>query len=124
MTFFQDMKKISAELIQKGFQVYLPEEQESEISRELLGTDDFSKEKGAYIEAHLLKIQKSDKLLIVNFPKNNINGYIGPNSLIELAFGYALRKELYILNELSEQPCKPEVISMGASILNGNAANV
>ena len=124
MSFIDDIKKISSELENRGFTVYIPEEQEREISREALGEEAFAKEKGGYIEAHLIKIENSDKVLIANFEKNGIKGYVGPNSLIELAFGYALRKQLLLLYEPAEQPCKPEVLSMGTTILRGNLEKI
>ena len=113
------MKQISETLSQAGISSYFPMEEERDLNQG--GGDEVISaiEKGNYIQAHLFKIQCSNKVLVVNYPKNDVEGYIGPNSLIELAFGYALGKELYLLHELGEQNCKPEVMGMQPTILNG-----
>lgn len=81
-------------------------------------------QKSKYIRAHFSKIENSDKVLVANYQKHGIDGYIGPNSLMELAFGYALGKELYLLNELGEQSCKSEVLGMQPTILNGDIKKI
>ena len=122
--FIDKIKEISTRLSKEGISSYYPIEQERDLLRSELGEQAFSVQKGDYIRAHLLKIEKSDKVLVANYLKNGVEGYVGPNSLIELAFGYALGKKLYLLNALGEQACKPEILGMQPTILNGNIKNV
>lgn len=122
--FIERIKEVAKDLSEAGISSYYPMEQERDLLRSEIGEEAFSIEKGGYIRAHLLKIEKSDKVLVANYSKNGIDGYIGPNSLIELAFGYALGKELYLLNEPGEQSCKPEILGMQPIILNGEIENL
>ncbi len=124
MTFIGKIKEISRALSATGISSYYPMEEERELLRSEIGDEAFSIHKGDYIRAHLLKIEKSDKVLVANYFKNGVAGYVGPNSLIELAFGYALGKELYLLNEPGEQNCKPEILGMRPTILNGKLKNM
>ena len=124
MMFIEQMKEISELLTKAGISSYYPIEQERDLSRAEIGEEAFAVQKGDYIRAHLIKIEKSDKVLVANYTKNGIEGYVGPNSLIELAFGYALGKPLYLLNEPGEQSCKPEILGMKPVILNGDLKNL
>lgn len=39
-------------------------------------------------------------ILIVNETKNGIENYIGPNSFVEIAFGFYFHKRVYLLNDI------------------------
>lgn len=59
-------------------------------------------------------------MVVANFDKNGVSGYVGPNSLIELAFGYALEKELYLLYPPAEQACSSELLGLKPVVLHGD----
>ena len=124
MSFIEKINNLAKQFSELNVKSFTPEPQEKGISREEMGVKKFGIAKGGYIRAHFEKIRASDLVLIANYPKNGIEGYIGPNSLIELAFGYALSKKLYLLFEPGEQPCKPEILGMQPMIINGDIDNV
>lgn len=77
------------------------------------------------IDADLLrryfeKIKDRDALIAVNPEKRGIQGYIGGNTLIELAFGHVLGKALYCLYAPGEVPYLAEILAMQPIILNGD----
>jgi hypothetical protein len=43
---------------------------------------------------------------------------------MEAAFAYALGKTIFLLNEVGIQPCRPEVLGMHPTILNGDLAKI
>jgi len=47
-------------------------------------------------------VASSNALLVLNYPKNGTDGYIGTSVIIELGLGYYLRKKLFILNPLPD----------------------
>jgi len=47
------------------------------------------------IRGYFEKIKKHDCLLVVNAEKKGIKGYIGANTLIEMAFAFVLHKPIY-----------------------------
>ncbi|OGY41304.1 MAG: hypothetical protein A2Y82_03785 [Candidatus Buchananbacteria bacterium RBG_13_36_9] len=52
---------------------------------------------------HFNKIADSDAILVLNYPKNNIEGYIGGSSLMELAIARHLDKKIFILHDLPSE---------------------
>lgn len=61
-----------------------------------------------------------DGVLLANFTKREIEGYVGANTLIEVAFAYALTKAILVLNFLRAQSCRPEVLGMQTMFLHGD----
>ncbi len=50
---------------------------------------------------HFNKILKSDAILVVNYEKNGVDGYIGGNTLMEMLVAFLNKKKIFILNEIS-----------------------
>ncbi len=124
MQFFEEMKNLELDLERFGYAVFLPQAEESEDDYSQLPENEKPVLKKKFIDAHLRKIRESDAVLIANYPKRGIAGYIGANTLIEIAFAYALNKPLFLLHQLAEQACKDEVDGLAATILHGNLSNI
>ncbi len=69
-------------------------------------------------------IKKSGTILIANLPKYGIQGYVGPNTLMEIAFAYALGKKIYLLHPMDDQPCRDEVRGLEIETLNGDLSEL
>jgi len=41
--------------------------------------------------------EKCDAILLLNYPKDGVNGYIGSNCLIELGLAYYIRQKIFLL---------------------------
>ena len=54
------------------------------------------------IRGYFEKMKNYDVVLVVNPEKRGVQGYVGGNTLIEMAFGHVLGKKLYVLNPLPE----------------------
>jgi hypothetical protein len=52
---------------------------------------------------HFNKIESSEAILVLNYPKNNIDGYIGGSSLMEIAVARHLDKKIFILYDLPSE---------------------
>ena len=56
---------------------------------------------------------------MINDKKNGMNGYIGGNTLMEMAIAFHYKKPIYILNPISEKlGWKEEVLGMHPIFLN------
>lgn len=69
------------------------------------------------------QIQKSDAILVLNHPKNNIKGYIGTSSLMEIGIAYHYGKKIFLLNEpphFTEHRWAHEIKIIQPTILNGD----
>ena len=76
------------------------------------------------IKGYFEKMKNYDAVLIINSEKNGIKGYIGGNTLIEMAFAHVLNKPLYCLYELPHMDYLSEMLAMKPMILNGNVDSV
>jgi len=65
------------------------------------------------------KIEESDAILVANYSKDNVNDYIGTNSLIEIGIAFNRKKKIFILNKIP-QNCKDELSAIGVIELNGD----
>ncbi len=119
MVFYPRMKEIAASLEKGGWKVFLPESEEGKLNYAELPLDQKRAQKKIYIDAHLEKIKNSQAILVVNEPKHGVEGYIGANTLMEIAFAYALGKTVFLLNPLGPQPCQDELLGLGTRSLAG-----
>ena len=70
---------------------------------------------------HYEKIENSEAILVANYEKRGVAGYIGGNTLIEIGLAFYLRKPIYILNPISsELSYKQEILGMKPIFLNGD----
>lgn len=72
-------------------------------------------------------IADSDAILVLNYPKNNMEGYIGGATLMEIGLARHLNKKIFILNKLpSEEELRYalEVKLTKPVILDGDISNI
>lgn len=75
--------------------------------------------KRGFIDEHFAKIDTSDAILVINDDKNGVNNYIGGNTLIEIAYAYAQRLEVFLLNPVPDVSYADEIRGMHPIILDG-----
>lgn len=72
------------------------------------------------MKRHFEKVEWSDAVVVANYDKNGIKGYIGANTLMEMGLALHLNKGIYLLNPIPEVSYKEEILGMQSIILNGN----
>jgi hypothetical protein len=74
---------------------------------------------------HFNKIMKGDAVLVLNYEKNGIKGYIGGAVLCEMAIALQFKKKIYVLNPI-DKSCsyKEEILAMDPIILNGDLSRI
>ena len=68
-------------------------------------------------------IEESNAILIMNYPKNGVEGYIGTSSIMEIGIAYHLGKKIFLLHETpdyNEHRWAHEVKIMQPIVLNGD----
>jgi len=93
----------------------------TEISAEEKAED---KIKNNLIRGYFEKIKEYDAVLVVNPAKRGIKGYIGGNTLIEMAFGHVLDKKLYVLYALPDLPYISEILAMQPMVIDGDLSKI
>jgi len=124
----EEILKVKKELEALGHEVEIPEGVKRE---ELRGRTEVSSSEKAedkikfdLIRGYFEKIKNHDTVLIVNPEKKGIKGYIGGNTLIEMAFAHLLNKRLYCLYSLPDLSYSSEMLAMQPVILNGNLEQI
>ncbi len=129
MSFAQEMEKMGKELESFGHEVFLPEEIRKFISGEwTAGNPEKAVERKVqhdFIKKHYFKIVESDAILVLNYERKGIKGYIGGNTFLECGFAHVLGKKIYFLFEVPEIDFFwSELKSMNLLILDGDLAKI
>ena len=73
-----------------------------------------------FIREHFKKVEASDVILILNYSKKGIEGYIGGNTFLEMGYAFGLGKKVYLLNPIPQMDYYTEMVAIQPTILNGN----
>jgi len=73
---------------------------------------------------HFNKIVWSDAILVANYDKNDVKGYIGGNTLMEMGLAFFLKKKIYLLNQIPELPYKEEILGVKPMLINGDLTEI
>lgn len=111
------MKELSLELEDRGYDVATPNIEEGRVRTE---HDKDIKLKQQYIDEHFAKIDSSEAILVVNEEKKGVPGYIGGNTLIEMARAYGQGLDTFLLNPIPDMSYTDELRGMRPVILDGD----
>jgi len=110
--FFKDAIEIGKELKKLGFKVKMPKTalimkraDDFDVSHYKTWFDnrDDYKLKRDLMKGHFRKVIEADAMLVLNYKKNKIPGYIGGNVLMEAALAFHYKKPIFIYNEISDR---------------------
>jgi len=72
------------------------------------------------MKMHFKKIEWADSILIMNFDKNGIKDYIGPNTLMEMGLAFHLGKKIYLFNSIPDMIYKEEILGIKPVVINSD----
>jgi nucleoside 2-deoxyribosyltransferase len=88
-------------------------------------TEELLETKKQLMDEHIDKIKNSDAVLILNFDKTKIRGYVGGNSFMEMGVAYALGKKVFIWKKPSNNlPYYEEIMAMRPTIIEENLEKI
>lgn len=131
MTFAKEMLQAEEELNKLGWEAVAPFDAKEHAQDNAL-IDDFARNLEYCIKDNVIRkgfwqVADSDAVLVLNYPKNGIEGYIGTSSLMELGIAHWLGKKIFLLYDIpTPEQCRwaHEVQIMQPSILSGNLAKI
>ncbi|HEU0050927.1 MAG TPA: hypothetical protein VFQ60_02625 [Patescibacteria group bacterium] len=82
------------------------------------------KKKAEAMRNHFEKVVWSDAILVVNEPKNKIDGYVGANTLMEMGLAFHLQKTIYLLHPIPDQSYTEEIYGMHPIVIQGDLARI
>lgn len=124
MSFHQQMKEAQARLEKRDFTILLPEELADGSANEALLEKDEDKISAKieynFIREHFKKVEMADSILILNYPKKGIDGYIGGNTFLEMGYAFGLGKKIFLLYPIPKMDYFTEMSAIQPIVLNGN----
>ena len=131
MTFVNEMVKAKEELEDLGHKIFLPCDTDECMKNPNL-IDDLNADYKHLTENNILKkcfklVADSNAILLLNYPKNGTDGYIGTSSLMELGIAYHLGKKLFLLHDIpdpNDARWAHEVRVMRPIILKGDISKI
>jgi len=127
MSFAKEMVELQDQLRSFGHNVSVPCDTELHLEKPDF-IDELDKDREHLIENNIMKrcfdiLADSDAVIFLNLPKNDVVGYIGASSLMEMGLAYYLGKKIYLMRPYPD-PHKHrwahEVVSFEPIILNGD----
>lgn len=133
-TFYRQALEIEKELKSVGFKVIVPftatvmkKTGDYNVSTYKVWQNNPKKysRKAVLMKNHFKKLVKSDIVLIVNLKKKGLDGYIGGNTLMEMAIAFYYKKPIYILNDVSiDSPNYEEILGVKPVFLKGDLGKI
>jgi len=118
------MTQAKTTLEQLGYEVEIPNPREGEVDYNTLPFEERAALKDTLIREHLDKIDESDAVFIYNEEKKGMPGYIGGNTLMEMAFAYAQGIEIFTLRPAPDLSYRDEIEGMKPIVINGNVTAI
>ena len=124
MQFHKEMEAMRTKLQSRGFTVLVPADLDHIENNESYMTNDedkiSTKIEFDFIREHFKKIEQADAILILNYEKKGIAGYIGGNTFLEMGYAFGLDKKVYLLHPIPEMDYKTEMYAIQPIILDGD----
>lgn len=131
MAFAREMVKAKEFFEKEGFDTQLPYETELHLENPVF-VDSLEDNLKYCIENDVIRkgfdfIANSDAVVVLNYPRKGVEGYIGTSTLMEIGIAYFLKKKIYLLNDVlhfNEVRWAHEIRIMQPIILHGDLSKV
>ncbi len=132
MYFAKEMLEAKQKLEEMGHVVEVPCDTQEFADEPDLTTDNHEKNYQHCIENDIIRksfnsIAGSEAILVLNYPKNGINGYVGASGIMEIGLAYYLNKKIFLLYPpppVKEVKSSHEVLIMKPVVLNGDLSKI
>lgn len=121
LTFTDEVLALAGELKRLGHEVLLPNSVIAGSIKDPNFDPVQAKISTGNVNKHIDKVRQSDAVLVCNYDKKGIKGYIGANTFLEIAAAHYFGKPIFTLNPLPDQPyIHDEIQSFGIKVLNND----
>jgi len=135
IAFINEMDRLRVQLEGLGHEVKMPPTMVPGETGELIPAGDYYNHKKSVpgdgenwiwkhhserIAAHFRKVEWAESIIVANYDKNGIPGYIGPNTLMEMGLAFHFNKKIFLINPIPEISYKEEILGMKPIILDNN----
>lgn len=131
MKFVQKMVKIKKELYKLGHNTLLPTGikphlEDSEFVENLDGNMEYCITNGV-MRKNFQRVADSDAVLVLNYKRNGMEGYIGVSALLEMGVAHYLKKKIFLMHKTphyKKERWAHEVAIMQPTILDGDLRKI
>lgn len=138
IAFIDEMVKVKNELEKENHSIEIPPLEIRDRDGKMISVKDYYairksakdseawvwQEKERRIREYFDKIDKSEAILVLNYDKNNIPGYIGGNTFLEIGVAFYLKKKIFLLNQIPDISYKEELLAMMPIVINGDLSKI
>lgn len=132
MYFAKEMLEAQKKLEELGHTVGVPCDAQEFVSNQGKTTDNHEENYKWCIDNDIIRkcfdsVAESDAVLLLNYPKNGVDGYVGASGLMEIGLAYYLKKKIFLLYPpppVKEVKYSHEILIMQPIILNGNLNSI
>jgi len=118
--FFDRLRSVEEELKELGYKVLLPSM--NNIQDDFYFKDgretEFAKIHYDLIRNHFKKIDESDALLVCNFDKEGVSGYIGGSMLMEMTKAFDKGIPIFLTHPVPKIDYRAEILAMQSIVIN------
>ena len=111
------------ELRRAGYRVSTPDLSES-VDWSNISDEQVIVEKGRLVRRHFANIERALVVLVANFEKNGVEGYIGTNTLLEMGAGFVFEKPIYLYNPVPQQHGREEILALEPMVLHADLSRM
>jgi hypothetical protein len=138
IAFFDEMLNVKKELESLGHEVKLPPNEVENKHGEMVDVREYyrlrqdtsdemswvwtAKEKA--IRCHFNKIEWSEVILVLNYDKRGVEGYVGGNTLMEMGLALHLNKKIFLWKNIPELSYKEEILGMKPVVVNEDISRI
>ena len=128
MQFHKEMLEAKQSLEERGHTVYIPSGAYDTSKNEFYA--DSEEEKINFkiehdlIHEHFHEIDKAEAILVLNYDKKGVTGYVGGNTFLEMGYAFGLGKKIYLLYPVPDMDYKVEMHSMRPIVLDGDLSRL
>ncbi|WP_417688493.1 hypothetical protein [Roseibium sp.] len=124
MTFIDEMEALARTLVNAGYDVATPVREETTFDWAKASEAEAVARKAVYLTDYFEEIRRSDAVIIANYSKHGIGGYIGANTLMEAACGHVLAKPVYLMFSPGPQSCRLEALAVASAVCDGDVTRL
>jgi len=128
MHFAKEMLEVQRKLGEIGHKAEVPCDTQKFVDEPDFTTDNHEEDYKHCLETDVVRksfksIEEGDAILVLNYPKNGVKGYIGASVLMEIGLAYYFHKKIFLLYPLppiNEVKSTHEILIMQPIVLNGD----
>jgi hypothetical protein len=129
ITFMDEMERLEKKLIKMGFsEVFMPiglgDAEKKQINKWTVKESAQRKIDLDLINMHWRKVLKADCILVANYEKKEIPGYVGGNTFLEMGFAFVTGKPIFMLNPIPDMDYSSEMRGMQPIVINNKLSKI